>query len=68
MPFDPGSFHLRSGVIIIFFFASLAGEEITIDYRDKGRGHDRRLGPFKGCYSVRSSVISIQTEVVSVHH
>ena len=41
--------NLRSGVFF-FFFASLAreGKKITAllpktDYRDKGRGHDRRL-------------------------
>ena len=44
MPFDPGPFNLRSGVN--FFFPSLAWEEKIIDYRDKGRGHDGRLGPF----------------------
>ena len=37
-------FNLRSGVIFFFgFFASLAREGKNTDYRDKGRGHDRRL-------------------------
>ena len=60
MPFDPGPFNLRSGVI--FFFPSLTREEKIIDYRDKGRGHERRLEPFNGCYSVRSSVVSIHLQ------